>query len=90
VTVGSFYCSACLTFFGYTLAFYRSTEAFCFPPCFSPLGLPKKAAKMQFSLMTRTPLEAFLQNRRNFSPSDGLKAIIGQIGALLPLALHRT
>ncbi|CAH8246589.1 hypothetical protein WJ0W_003823 [Paenibacillus melissococcoides] len=69
MTVVRFVCSACLMLFA--------------SPRLFTARLAKKAAEMQFSLITRTPLQAFLHNRRNFSHVNRLKPIIGEINALL-------
>lgn len=52
-------------------------------PCFSTLEVADKTAKIQFSLVTYTPLTKFLQNNMNFSPAIGLEAKIGKKDALL-------
>ncbi|RJG25626.1 hypothetical protein DQX05_05985 [Paenibacillus thiaminolyticus] len=52
------------------------------PPWLSKLDLPK-TVKLQFSLMTFTLLQEFLQNRINFSIGKKWKAKIGGNNVLL-------
>lgn len=49
----------------------------------SSTRLAKKTVKMQFFLMTLIPLQAFLQNCRNFSHANRSESKIGKIGVLL-------